>query len=274
MTVYDILAWLGALSFKPLVGVMLLPPVPMLFLTLAGAVLLGRRRMRSGWLLVLVGLAGIWLSQCLAVGKTLERTMLSPPPALSPLDLAALKQTAHAGRRVVLVLGGGRESMLPEYGQSHLGARSMQRLHYALFLARQIGAPVMFSGGTGFGQQGEDGEADTAARIAERDYGVRLRWLESESRDTRENARYSLALLAREGGIDEIVLVSNSWHLPRALRAFREASGHWDKPPRLIAAPVTEGDDMTPVLRWMPSPEGARLVHSVLRERIGLAFGA
>ena len=175
----------------------------------------------------------------------------------------------------MLVLGGGRESLLPEYAQSHLGAMSAQRLHYALYLARRIGAPVMFSGGVGFAQQGDATEADAAARIAERDYGMRLRWRESESRDTRENARLSLALLAREGGIDEIVLVSHGWHLPRALRAFREAAQSWAKPPRLVAAPISDdGGDMPWLLRWMPSPVGARLVHAVLHERLGLAFGA
>jgi uncharacterized SAM-binding protein YcdF (DUF218 family) len=175
----------------------------------------------------------------------------------------------------VLVLGGGRESLAPEYAQSHLSTASAQRLHYALYLARRIDAPVMFSGGTGFAQRGDASEAEVAARVAERDYGMRLRWLEGESRDTRENARQSLALLAQAGGIDTIVLVSHGWHLPRALRAFREATQLWPTPPRLIAAPISDGgSDMLPLLRWLPSPAGASLVYVVLRERIGLAFGA
>lgn len=273
MSINELLTATGMSAAKPIAGALLLPPLPLLAMALLGAALLARRHLRSGWALVLIGVAGVWLTQCWGTGVLLEKALLSPPPAFKPDDLAALRRTpAH---RVVLVLGGGRESRLEEYGQSHLTARSAQRLHYALFVARRIDAPVMFSGGIGRGSAGESSEAEVAARIAERDYGVRLRWLETLSRDTRENARYSLALLAREGGIDEIVLVTQSWHMPRALRAFREAAANWAKPPRLIAAPVSiGGGDMGQTLRWLPSGDGALLVRDVLHEWLGLAIGA
>lgn len=42
------------------------------------------------------------------------------------------------------------------------------------------------------------------------------------SLDTRDNARFAAALLRRRG-VREVVVVTCSWHLPRALRAFAAA---------------------------------------------------
>src|SRR5262245_19317760 len=109
MTANDILAAVGASSAKPLVSVLLLPPVPLLLLGLAGAALLARRRLRSGWTLTLLAVVGLWLSQCQGMGRVLQAALLPPLPALSPQDVAALKR--GPARRVVLVLGGGRESL-------------------------------------------------------------------------------------------------------------------------------------------------------------------
>lgn len=275
MTAHDLLNAIGASSIKPLGSVLLLPPLPLLLLVAIGAWRLAGRHRRSGWTLLLLGLAALWLVQCQAVGERLMQTLLDPPPALAPADLEAMHQSARDTRRVIVVLGGGREPSAPEYAQSHLGALSMQRLHYAIYLARRIDAPILFSGGVGHAGSGEASEAEAAQRIAERDYGVRLRWIETASRDTRENARESLALLASERAIAEIVVVSHATHLPRALRAFSDVARAWPSPPKIVGAPIGEGGgDMTPTLRWLPSPAGARLVHSVLRERLGLALGA
>lgn len=42
------------------------------------------------------------------------------------------------------------------------------------------------------------------------------------SLDTRDNARFAAAMLHRRG-VEEVVLVTCSWHMPRAARLFREA---------------------------------------------------
>lgn len=274
MTAHELLNAIGASSIKPLGAMLLLPPAPLLLLVAIGAWRLAGRHRRSGWTVLLLGLAALWLAQCQAVGERLMHALLDPPPALAPWALDAMRQSARDTRRVIVVLGGGRDPSAPEYAQSHLSALSMQRLHYAIYLARRIDAPILFSGGVGHAGSGESSEAETAQRVAERDYGYKLRWIEPVSRDTRENARESLALLANERAIAEIVIVSHRSHLPRALRAFAQAAQAWPSPPKLVAAPVGEGgDDMSPTLRWLPSPTGARLVHSVLRERLGLALG-
>lgn len=66
-------------------------------------------------------------------------------------------------------------------------------------------------------------EADALAGML-RDGGVPAEAIVRErcSLDTRDNARFAAALLGRRG-IGRVVLVTCSWHLPRAERAFRAA---------------------------------------------------
>ena len=66
-------------------------------------------------------------------------------------------------------------------------------------------------------------EADELARML-REGGVPADAIVRErcSLDTRDNARFAAALLGRRG-LGRVVLVTCSWHLPRAERAFRAA---------------------------------------------------
>lgn len=254
---------------------LILPPVPLLLLALAGARLLAsRRRWGTGWALVLVAVAGLWFSACAGTGQALERWALRVPAPLGDVRIDALRTTAAARKPVVVVLGGGREALAPEYAEAHLSPRSMQRLHYGLWLARRLNAPVMFSGGTGLSQTPGPAEADIAARITERDYGRRLRWTERESRDTRENATASLNLLAGQG-LTDVVLVTHGWHMPRAVRAFEDAARQRGLPLQIVPAPVGLARNLErPVLDWLPSAEGFGQVRQALRELVGLLAGA
>jgi uncharacterized SAM-binding protein YcdF (DUF218 family) len=66
-------------------------------------------------------------------------------------------------------------------------------------------------------------EADELARLLrEADVPDDAIVRERCSLDTRDNARFAAALLARRG-IEEVLVVTCSWHLPRALRLFRAA---------------------------------------------------
>lgn len=157
---------------------------------------------------------------------------------------------------------------------SNLDEPALQRLRYALWLSRETGAPVAYSGGVGHGQGGGPSEAEIAARIALREFGRSLQWLEGESRDTRENAGRTLSLL-RPAGVTKLVLVTHGWHMPRALRAFTDAAAHGAPAVRIVPAPMglaTQEDQS--VLRWMPSSEGGTQVRHVLRELLGRLAGA
>jgi uncharacterized SAM-binding protein YcdF (DUF218 family) len=272
--VNDLFALLGIQSWKPLLTAMVLPPVPWLVVMLVGARMMYWRR-SAAWLTLFLGAAGIWFSGSDAVGEWLERALLRPPAPVSADRIAEIKRGLAGGNKTaIVVLGGGREALAPEYGLSNLNRRSLSRLHYGVWLSRQTGAPILYSGGVGLAEGVGVSEAETAARIAERDYGRPLMWIEPESRDTRGNAARSVALL-KPVGVSEIILVTHGWHMRRAVRAFESESQRADARMRIVPAPMgLAASSERAVLRWMPSSEGFDRVRMVLREAAGLLFGA
>jgi len=244
-------------------------------LVLVGARLILWQRF-LGWMMVLLSVIALWLGACTGVGEWMARALMSQPPPLSADRLAALKKAASAGKPgvVVLMLGGGREALAPEYGVASLSDPSLERLRYGVWLSRETGAPMMFSGGLGHASEPGTTEADVAADIAQREFLRPMRWVETKSRDTRENAQYSAAML-RDLDVQQVVLVTHGWHMPRALRAFKEAATQDKAQWEIVPAPMGLGRSVErPALRWIPSAEGTQLVRAVLRETIGLLLGA
>jgi uncharacterized SAM-binding protein YcdF (DUF218 family) len=171
--------------------------------------------------------------------------------------VAGLK--AHRVQAIV-ILGGDVLPQAPEYGESQPGAATAARLRYGVWLARQSGLPLAFTGGLGWAAHSSqrDSEAAVAARVAQQDYGMALRWSEAASRDTAGNARLLAPLLQRDG-VQRIALVTHAWHMPRAVAAF-EASrpGRNARPHGLCAAGAKRPAGMA-ALRARPAglPSGA-----------------
>lgn len=263
-----LLSLLGIESWKPVIAALVLPPVPLLLLVLVGARLLLARR-GLGWLLILLATVGLWLGACTGIGALLGRVLTKPPPALTSAQVAQLRADAKArqGITAIVVLGGGRDTLAPEYGTADLRPRSLERLRYGLWLARETGLPVAFSGGVGWGSAVGPAEADIAERTAAREFGVPLKWVENESRDTRENALRSVALLKRSG-VTRIVLVTHGWHMRRAVGHFEAAAAGQIQivPAPVGMAAVASGR----VLDWLPTPDGFARVNLELREGIAM----
>jgi uncharacterized SAM-binding protein YcdF (DUF218 family) len=209
------------------------------------------------------------------MGVWLEHELLKPPPALTNNQIAAIRRDVAAGNKLaIVILGGGRNVMAPEYGLSVLTSTSLLRLHYAIWLAAQTGAPMLYSGGVGHESRIGVTEAETAARIAERDYGRPIKWLERESRDTRENATRSVALL-KENGIAQVVVVTHGSHMRRALRAFEFESERVGIRLTLVPAPMGSAQPSErAALAWLPSRDGFARVHTVLHEYLAYLLGA
>ncbi|WP_234413714.1 YdcF family protein [Ideonella sp. A 288] len=236
---------------------------------------LGRGR-RIGWLPLLGSLLGLWMMSTLAVGNAAIDGLTRPPP---PLDLRALQAAGKGSgtpKTAILVLGGGRRERSPEYGAADLTPFGIERLRYGLWVARQTGWPVAFSGGVGFAARPGPTEAAIARRVAERDFGMNLRWTEDRSRDTHENARFSLDLM-REQGIERVVLVTHAFHMSRALQGFERAQLRTAGPAvQIVPAPVgVRGGDATLGLRdWLPSAEGFTRSWLAMHEWVGRLGGA
>ena len=262
---------LGIESWKPVITALLLPPVPLLLLTLVGARLLLPRR-GLGWLLIVVSVVLLWLSTCSGAARGLTQLMLRPPTALSLDRVRELRAEVAAKKPIaIVILGGGAEPFAPEYGVSSLQEQSLERLRYGLWLGRETGAQIAYSGGIGWAQEDAAPEARIAAKIAAEDFRQPIKWLEEDSRDTRENAAHTLALL-KPAGIDHILLVTHGYHMPRALRDFNAAAGPGVQ---IEPAPMGLAKKLeTPMLEWMPSGRGFVRMRQVLREMVGTAAGA
>jgi uncharacterized SAM-binding protein YcdF (DUF218 family) len=263
---------LGIESWKPFLGALLLPPVPLLAMMLLGARLILPRR-GLGWLLVLLGAVLLWLSSTIGTGRVLAQMLLTPPAALTSARVAEIRAQVQARQPIaIVVLGGGMWPLAPEYGVSNLTETSIERLRYGLWLNRETGAPLAFSGGLGWGNpEGGMPEAQIAARIAAQEFGRPLKWVEDRSRDTRENAAYTVALL-KAAGIDHIVLATHDYHIRRAVRAFEDAA---QGTIRIDPAPLgTLNLSNQGVMAWMPSNDGFAAVRNVLHEALGKSLGA
>lgn len=266
----DLFVTLGIETWKGTLGVLLMPPVPFILVILVGARLMFRHRLLA-WLLILLGCVSTWGMCTTAVSGALKNLLLTPPRALSSSEIGDLKK---APKTAILVLGAGRRLFAPEYGLSTLQPLGMERLRYGIWLSRQTDLPLAFSGGIGFGAEPGPTEAEIAARIADREFGRPLKWTETLSRDTNENAARSLALL-HEAGIERIVLVTHAFHMRRALAAFERAKQRSDTAMEMVAAPM---DVDAPIhltwAHWFPSNHGFTETRIVLHEWIGRLAGA
>lgn len=266
----DLLITLGIEGWKPVLAALFLPPLPFLLLILIGGRLMYRHRLVA-WSLVLFGTLGTWAMCSSAVSRALSNVLLMPPRALSTSEIGDLKK---APKTAIVVLGAGRSLLAPEYGLSNLSPLSMERLRFALWLSTQTGLPVAFSGGVGHGGEPGPSEAEIAARIAEREFNHPLKWTETISRDTTENAARSLSML-KEAGIEHIVLVTHGFHMRRALLNFERAKQRSGAPMEITAAPMGLAAPVRlTVLHWLPSHAGFTETRIVLHEWIGRLAGA
>jgi uncharacterized SAM-binding protein YcdF (DUF218 family) len=268
----SLLTLLGIESWKPILTALVMPPVPFLLLTLLGARLILPRR-GLGWFVILLSVTGMWLSACMGTGRLLVQHVLKPPAALTSEAVAELRAAAKAKQPIaIVVLGGGAEQLAPEYGVANLSDASLERLRYGLWLSRETGLPVAFSGGAGWAASPDSlPEATIAARIAQQDFNRPLRWVEDRSRDTRENAQRSIGVL-KESGITQIVVVTHHWHMPRAKKLFEAAAAGTVT---IKLAPMGAGALATSLRTdWLPTAHGFMTVRRALHEMLGMAVGA
>jgi uncharacterized SAM-binding protein YcdF (DUF218 family) len=250
-------------AFKPLLTSLLMPPLAPLLLALLG-MLLAFRKKRGGLALATLSLTALWLLSCHGTAVWLARHAL---PQFDPVSAAQLKKGQV---QAIVVLGGGLLPAAPEYGGAPQASSSTAaRLRYGVWLARQSGLPLAFTGGTGWAADGMQpvSEAEVATRVALQDYGFTLRWREAASRDTSGNARLLAPMLQRDG-VQRIALVTHAWHLPRAVAAFERAGLNVTPAPMGFVLPIEQG-----LLQWLPSAHGLLASQQVLRECLGLAVG-
>lgn len=239
-------------TLKTLLRHLALPPAGPLLLAALGAWLLGAHasglRRRAGVALLAGALGSLWLLSTPLVADALWRASERE---------AVLDPGRPTGAQAIVILGGGgARPRAPEYGgEPAAGDELLERLAYGAYLARHTALPVLTTGTTI--------EAQAMRATLERDFGVPVRWSESHSRDTFENAQFSAQLL-RAAGVTRILLVTHSNHEYRAAREF-EACG-------LSVVPAPVGVSVAPppsALRYLPNAGALRRSTAAIYELLG-----
>lgn len=122
--------------------------------------------------------------------------------------------------QAIVVLGSGRNQNVPEYmGGESTSLAGIERLRYAALLHRATGLPILVTGGSP--QLGARSEAELMRDVLQDELRIPVKWLETASHTTWQNAQFTDELLAAEG-IQTAWLVTQAWHMPRSLYSFRE----------------------------------------------------
>jgi uncharacterized SAM-binding protein YcdF (DUF218 family) len=231
-----------------------LPPTCFVVLIVIGLLMRGAWR-RTGrrliWasmvLLILFGMPVISDSLLLALASGLPMT----PPADHP-------------PQAIVVLGAEVIRAHNEKLGIRPGLLTLDRLRAAAVLYRRTGLPILVTGGTT-----QPNTAPVGLVMEEsltHDFQTPTRWVEANSVDTWENARFSADVLHAEG-ITSVYVVTHSWHMRRAILAFQEFGL------TATAFPVSLDDPLGPdVSDFLPRASGWQSGYYAMHEWIGYAW--
>ena len=184
----------------------LAPPTVLIVLCLIGAAVAPWWR-RAGIALALSSSVGLYLAAMPVVSSYLLYRVETELPA----------QVDFVGAEAIVVLGGDVQHGNGRDMPDRLGLLSLERVMLAAQAYRRMRLPVAVSGGRVDSAYQTEGELMKTA--LERDFGVPVRWNEDRSRTTWQNALFTARLLQREQ-LRTVIVVSQAWHLPRALWSF------------------------------------------------------
>jgi len=244
------------MPFRYFVKQLLLPPgILLLLLTLAWW--FRRSRPRLAAVCFVLGFGG-FLLMSLPVVVQWSAKLLEREPPLAREEWATLAQRADA----IVVLGSGRERGDLAWGADQPTGVGLERERYAARLAKASGLPILTTGGLHYGTP--PSEAKLMADSLLDDFGVSVRWQEERSRTTWENAQFSAQILL-PAGVKRVVVVTQAWHMPRAVWSF-EAAGF-----EVVAAPVgfLGTDNARPLGGWMPEFKSIWQSGQLLNEAVG-----
>lgn len=226
---------------------LLLPPAGLVWLGLAGLLLLALRRKRR-WATALMALAvsGLYvLSTPLAGSAILASLDRYPPlPAAGPLPEA----------ECIVILGAGIRGGAAEYGADTVSGLGLERLRYGARLAERTGRPVLVTGWS----------AEQMAEVMATSFHIETTW--KVGGDTTQGNAVLTAETLLPAGLRRVYLVTHFWHMPRSVAAFR-AAGFETVPAPLGFAEGTPGPGG--ILMLLPQSGPLDIVHRGLHEWIG-----
>ncbi|WP_108125765.1 YdcF family protein [Saccharospirillum mangrovi] len=243
------------MTLRYLLKFLLLPPLAQL-LGLVIAALLWRRLPRLAKTLAVLSVVSLWALATPRISGWLIAGLEQQYPLLTPAELIASNAEA------IVVISAGLDPTGTEFGRPSASDHTLLRLRYTAFAQRQTGLPILVSGGLVLSKSSLT-LANVMAADLEEHFRVPVRWFETESRNTDENARYSAEILASQG-IDRIVLITEAFHMPRAVMAFKRVGFS------VVAAPTAPLDHTeSAVLAWVPNANALSNSNLALHEYLG-----
>lgn len=166
--------------------------------------------------------------------------------------------------QAMVVLGGGVHPGDGDKVPDTLGPWSLERIVLAAQAYKQLNLKVAVSGGRVAGAHVS--EASLMKAALETQFGVPVTWVDDQSRTTYQNAVFTAKLLKADK-VTTIVLITQAWHMRRAVWSF-ERAGLYAIP---YPAPLTY-DESGRIDDYLPSIAALERSYHALHEAIGLAY--
>jgi uncharacterized SAM-binding protein YcdF (DUF218 family) len=238
---------------KNLLLAFILPPINLAVFALAGLIVMQFRR-RAGYAIALCALAGLLALSLPVVSGTLLLSLQGGLPTQPPADDPP---------KAIVVLGAEVARTIDRPTGAIVGQMTLDRLRAGAALYRRTGLPVLVTGGTVHPYTLP--VSALMARSLVDDFQVPVRWSETASKDTWENARFSAAIL-KAAGIHSVYVVTHAWHMRRALLAFAAAGL------TATAAPTSIDPPMNVVAEdFIPRASSWETAYFAFHEWVGLA---
>ncbi|PTY37466.1 hypothetical protein BGP77_13260 [Saccharospirillum sp. MSK14-1] len=243
------------MTLRYLLKFLVLPPLAQL-LGLLLAILLWRRLPRLARALAILSTVSLWLLATPRLSAWLIDGLEQQHPLLTPTELS------DSNAQAIVVISAGLDPNGTEFDRPSASEHTLVRLRYAAFAQRQTGLPLLVSGGRVL-THSQLTLAEIMATELVTQFRVPVRWLEGRSRNTAENARYSAEIL-RRADVDSVLLITEAFHMPRAVMAFENAGL------RVIAAPTAPlNSSESRLLNWVPTATALNQSTLALHEYLG-----
>lgn len=236
-----------------------LPPGIIFLLLIVSFVLYIRNQAFAGKVLGLLSLTSLYiLSTPIAASKLAGY--------IEPEGPLRIQEDTIAHNQAIVLLGCSRYANPLEYPHDDASACSLVRIRYAAELMAMTELPLLVSGGSVFNESLP--EAEIISDILLKHFGIKADWLETQSRNTIENALFSQKLL--EGnGIRNIILVTSAAHMKRASTIFRKTGLHVTEAPTYF---IKSYPMHSVLLAITPSAHALYNTSSLLKELLGLLW--
>ncbi|MGX5172792.1 YdcF family protein [Aliikangiella sp. IMCC44653] len=250
-------------AFRATIEVLLLPPSAN-FIILCLALFTFKRRPKTAGLLAGLSLLVLYILSLPVIASKLALSQ-QQGEVLSP---ALFKQITakKAPNTAIVVISSGKIRRAPEYGEiDTVNPESLSRLMFAAEIVNKTDLPILLAGG-GYPK---DATPDSVLmnNVMLKYFSVAPRWIETQSQNLSELTQNTAKLLLNNN-INQIVLITGPWKMPRTLQAFQKTKL------KVITAPtghfVTE-DSIKTSDYFIPSASALQQSTQLLTEKLGLA---